>query len=618
MNRRLARGHTTAVARTVIGLALVAVVWAIYGQTRSFEFLTWDDHGYVTGSRQVARGLTWEGLRWAFTTTHVGTWVPLTWISHMAAVQVFGLDAGAHHLVNAALHAASALLLCCAVELLTGSRAIAAGTALLFAAHPLHVESVAWISERKDTLSGLWFVLALWAYARYVRRPGPWRFRLLLSAYLLGSLAKPMLVTLPLLLLCLDWWPLGRLGGSRLRAAAVPARCLAEKAPLLAIAATHAAVTLIWQARLLETRSLADFPPGLRLANAAVSLSAYLGDAILPAGLSPFYVYPAVVAPGHGALSALLVLGACVLVWRLRNVAPALATGWLWLLTGLLPVIGLVQAGWQARADRYVYLPMIGVYLAACASVARLVAGRVRLRLAAGAAAAGVLTALGAISFVQTGYWRDTDSLFRHALSLDAENWMAHEILGNELAARGDAVGALAHFEVLASVRPDPKGAIAFQLGYLYARAGRPADAERVLRRSLAVGPRSAEVHSQLANALAGLGRNDEAIAEYHEALRLEPGLWFAHYNLAQVLSRLGRLDEAVAQMRAATEARADSPEAWSGLGSVFFLGERYREAEEAFGRALALRPGDEEIHVMLRRSRQRAGGRDGTAADGP
>ena len=439
----------------IAALLLVASVVASYAGVARHEFVTYDDPQYVVQNPHVNGGLSVEGLKWAFTRSHSSNWHPLTWLSHQLDCELFDLDAGDHHVVNLCLHALNAVLLLLALRALTNQLVPSALVAALFALHPLRVESVAWVSERKDLLSGSFFLLVLCAYARHARRPGARRLALVLVLFALGLLAKPMLVTVPFVLLLLDDWPLGRLGG----AAAHPAhpsptpthpgmmhpetagarpgfRLFLEKLPFFVLAALSCLITVIAQRAGGSLYSFDTIPLGARIANAPVAVVAYLAQTFWPARLAYFYPHPALVErteTSAAIAAALFVAALSVLAWKLRRRQAHVFVGWFLFLGMLVPVLGLVQVGEQARADRYAYLPTIGVYVALVWTLAELARDRPLLRRGSILVAPFVLAALGLVTRAQAATWKDSEALYRHALSTTDRNYAAHSALASVL-----------------------------------------------------------------------------------------------------------------------------------------------------------------------------------------
>lgn len=534
-------------AAALVALALLALVWAVYGQVGGHAFVDWDDGEYVYENAKVLAGLGADGISWAFTTRHAANWHPLTWISHMADVELFGLDAGWHHLVSVLLHAVNAVLLFLVLRAATGATWRSAFAAALFAVHPLHVESVAWVAERKDVLSTAFGLLAVGAYVRHARRPGARRLVPVAAALALGLLAKPMLVTLPFALLLLDAWPLGRLERGALR------RLVAEKLPLFVIAAASCAVTYAAQASKAATATLEGFPLGARLANAAVAYVAYLAKTLWPGGLAMFYPHPASlgdpIPASHvaGAL-ALLAAATALAVLQARR-RPYLLVGWLWYLGTLLPVIGLVQVGAQAMADRYTYLPHVGLLVAAVWGVHDLAGAARRARLAAAVGGAAVVAALAAAAFLQAGHWRDAPSLYGHAIAVTRRNFVAWNNLGIFHLGRGDVSRAAECFGE--AIRAKPDHAIShYNLGVAYAQAGHGPAAMAAYREAVILEPEYADAWVNLGLLLRATGELDAAISCHARALRIRPGDPYALEDLAIAHAQRGDPASAAAALR--------------------------------------------------------------------
>ncbi len=565
----------------VLSLMMVVLTMAVFLPVAGHDFLNFDDNVYLTENPQVRAGLTREGVAWALTTGWTFGGHPLTWLSHQLDVSLFGLRPGWHHLVSALLHTANALLLFLLLRWLTGSLWAPLLTAALFAVHPLHVESVAWAAERKDVLAGLFWMLTMGAYLRWLRRPGAGRYLLLLLSFALGLMAKAMLVTLPLVLLLLDWWPLGRWGVAQGPAASLPGggpappigralpaggRLLREKAPLLLLAVASSVVASIATHRGGAVLSLDRYPFPFRLANALVSYAAYLAKTVWPSRLNVYYLMP---HPGWGAgrLAAaagllLAMTAAAVFHHRLH---PYLIVGWLWYLGTLVPVIGLVQVGEQARADRYTYLPLIGVFIMIAWSGAGLSARLPSFRPALACAAGLVVLALAGVAYRQVGYWKDSSTLFTRALEITPDNWLARGNLGAYHYLRGEMVEALPHLREVVSLRPAlPKAR------YYYG------------------------------NVLYEQGRIGEALDQYEEAIRLQPGYAEALVNRGMALGRLGRAAEAFLSLQRAVALKPDYPRAHLALGDLFSAQGRMTEAVAAYRRALALNPRHAEAHNNL------------------
>ena len=530
---------------SLIALALLALVAAVYGRAAGLDFVGLDDNLHVYQNPQVKAGLTADTIAWSLTTFAASNWHPLTWLSHALDVELFGLDPAWHHLVNVALHGGNVLLLFLLLRRLTGQPLRSAAVAALFAVHPLNVESVAWVAERKNVLSTGFWLLATLAYTGYVRRPSTWRYAAALLLFTLGLSAKPMLVTLPLTLLLLDGWPLGRFAAAG-RGAGLPvpvfrrlAALSVEKLPFLALSAISSTLTILAQrsgGALMEAQAY----PLVRAANAAVSYAAYLRQALWPAGLAVFYPHP---GPGLSgwkvAGAALLLAAAAILAVAQFRRRPYLAVGWAWYLTTLLPVIGIVQVGRQALADRYAYVPLIGVFVAAVWAVSELAAALPRA-LRARVLAAAVCTPLAALSLCagrQVVFWRDEISLFERALAVTENNDYIHALIALPLFRQGRVDATLWHLQQSLRINP-ANDAVQSNVGLILLDQGRRAEAAAHLRAALRLNPANAKAHFNLARTLVAEGRRPEARAHLLEAVRLEPGYENPRRLLAEIDGR--------------------------------------------------------------------------------
>jgi len=569
---------------------------AVYAQVRHFDFVNLDDSAYTSGNPHVRRGITPEGLEWAFTSGDAANWFPVTWVSHMLDCQLFGLASGWHHLTNVLIHGCAALLLFAFLRRATGARWRSALVAFLFAVHPLHVESVAWVAERKDVLSAFFWFLTMWAYVRYTERPGWGRYLLVLVTFCLGLMAKPMIITLPFVLLLLDIWPLRR----KLRTAAI----FLEKVPLAALSLVVSVITYLVQQRAGAVKTLGAFPPGLRLENALVSYAVYIIQMFRPVRLAVFYPYPRHLPAWQAWLAGLVLAGASVMVLRLRRSRQYLATGWFWYLGTLIPVIGLVQVGAQAHADRYTYIPMVGLSILVAWGAAEL-ARRPRVKPFAVALMSLACLVWAVLAWFQVQHWRNSETLFRHALDVTTENAVAHDNLGNYLM---DVPGGLpeAVVQLEEALRIDPDSVPAHTaLGSALARIpGRLAESFPQFDAALRLAPDWPIAHNELGSALLKAGRLTEAIEQFATASRLDPDYADAHYNLGVALSQFpGRSSEAISEYQAALRIKPDYAEAQLNLGNVLAgLPGRLTEAIQAYQAALRMRPDYVEAHYNLGR----------------
>lgn len=536
--------------KAAIAAGLCVATVAVYFGVWDHAFLSYDDELYIVDNPFLRAGLSAEGMRWAFTTGFGANWFPVTWLSLLLDYELYGLEPAGYHVTNLAIHALSTALLFGVLVQMTRATWRSAFVAGVFALHPLHVESVAWAAERKDVLAGLFWMLTLGAWARYAARPGAARYLAVFVALALGLMAKPMLVTLPFVLLLLDDWPLGRLRtqAGRIEPARL-GRCVVEKLPLLALAAASSAVTLIVQRAGGALQSLERIPFDERLGNAIVAYPRYLAKALLPRDLAVFYPHPEATLPLWQPLAAaalLLAISALACVgWRRR---PYLFVGWFWFVGSLVPVIGLVQVGGQALADRYTYLPLIGLSIAVAWGAVELL-GRALPRPALQACGTLTLVALGAAAWLQVRHWRDDVTLFSHALAVTSQNQVARTSLGYALLERDRVEDAAVHVEE--ALRITPRYAFAHALlGDVRARQGRLDEAAQSYQSALAIDADLPRTSIGLGNALLGLGRTQEAAEAYRVALRRRPDLAAAHVNLGLALANLGRPAEAEASYR--------------------------------------------------------------------
>jgi protein O-mannosyl-transferase len=573
-----------------IYLLLFAVTLAVYSRVGHFDFVNYDDPEYVTDNFHVRSGFTWQGLAWAFTAFHASNWSPVTWLSHMADCQLFGMRSGWHHWSSVLLHAAAALLLFAALKRSTLARWPSAWVAFLFALHPLHVESVAWIAERKDVLCALFWFLALWCYARYAEQPGVGRYLLVLVAFCLGLLAKPMIVTLPFVLLLLDFWPLGRAN-----------RCavLWEKAPFLLLAAGSAAVTFLAQRQGRAVRSLAVMPFGLRIENAVVAYARYIVKMFWPANLAVFYPYRSVLPAWQIAAAGMALVGITVLAVRRARSHPYLAVGWFWYLGTLVPVIGLVQVGAQSSADRYMYVPMIGLAIMLAWGAADFVYRRPRARTAIAVSAAAACSACLVLTWFQLGYWTNSGSLFQHAVEVTTDNHIAHNNLANYYLVHMRDREALGHIYQALRIKPSYPEAHT-NLALVLRRLGEFDKSEREYQVALSLQPASAEAHSGYGALLVAQGRNNEALREFSAAVELRPEYADGHYDLGRVLAALGRADEAMAQFYETVRLRPDHADAHHSLGVTLLGRGRLDEALAQFRAWARSKPDDAYVHYNV------------------
>jgi len=568
-----------------ISVLLVVAVFLVFAQTLRHDFVNYDDEDYFYGNPHVLTGLNGSNLAWAFQTGYAGNWHPLTWLSLMLDAQLFGHGAAGPHLTNVLLHAANTVLLFLLLRRLTGAHWRSALVAALFGLHPLHVESVAWVSERKDVLSGLFFMLTLLAYTRFsqivtnekwrLARDGPafpspvtrhasLFYGLALLFFALGLMSKPMLVTVPFVLLLLDWWPLGRLGPSTFK------RLILEKLPFFVLGGVVSAVTVFVQRE--EVVAIGKLSILSRAGNVAVAYGTYLEQMVCPMRLAAFYPYST-----NGmliwkiTLALVFLAGISVGVFMLRRRSPYLLAGWLWYLGMLVPVIGFVQVGGQAHADRYTYLPLIGAFIMLTWAAADLFSDRRYPRQAPGVAAFIVMAVLAVCASIQTSYWRNSESLWTHTLACTSDNYVAHNDLGSALAREGRVVEATGHYQTALEINPHYAEAHN-GFGILLAEEGQSAEAIQHFQRALEIKPDFAAAHNSLGNALADQGRYADAIEHYKRTVEIRPDYAEAHFNWGNVLATQGRYAEAIKHFQLALQIKPDDVKAQNSLNAALAL----------------------------------------------
>ena len=587
-------------AATILGLAVLTV--AAFSPVFQAEFISLDDPAYVTSNPHVLQGLSLRGLSWAFTSFEASNWHPVTWISHMADISLFGLRAGAHHGTNLAIHTLSAILLLLALERLTGKLWPSFLIAALFAVHPLRVESVAWVSERKDVLAGLFGMLTLLAYLRYLRHPGSKGFPAVLVLFSLGLMAKPMLVTLPFVLLILDWWPLGRFHA----ASPSSARLLVgrEKLPLLALSAASCLITYLAQQRGGGLVASDLFPPASRWGNALVSYVGYLGKTVWPHHLILFYPHPGS-SLSREAIALSLLLLTCITLLALagRRRHPWLIAGWLWYLGMLVPVLGLVQVGLQGMADRYSYLPGIGLLIACVGEASSIAVRRSRNRLVPAIGGGVLLIALALGARHQAAWWKDTVTLFDRVTTVDPQNYFGFNMLGAHRLMLGDAEAAVSLLTKALELRPEYYVA-RYNLALALTKAGRRDEAIAQFAAVIRFNPRDAESRHNRGMLLLDGGEAGEALKDFDAALALYPGEPRIHLLRGLALEKLQRPREA--QQEYETSLRLDSGDAvaHNTLGSLLADEGRLKEALTHFEAAVRLAPGYPAAMTNLERAR--------------
>jgi tetratricopeptide (TPR) repeat protein len=613
-------------------LVLAILTLTVFWQVNRFDFVNLDDKMYIHENSHVLSGLTIDGIKWAFTSVYASNWHPLTWLSHMLDVDLFGLNAGRMHLVNVFLHLAGALLLFLILDRMTGALWRSAFVAALFALHPLHVESVAWIAERKDVLSAFFWMLTLGAYVLYTEKKHPGAYLAAIFFFALGLLAKPMLVTLPFVLLLLDVWPLKRLqeGASKSSRSPLPVEKLTkkeksrikrmakesglqpssatartadssmnwsqllpltwEKIPFFVLSAASSAVTLYAQQQGASVVSMERIPLLMRVTNAIMSYVLYIGKAVWPLDLAVFYPYPAVWPLWQAAGAFLLLAGITAMAVYCVKRMPAVAVGWFWYLGTLVPVIGILQVGMQAMADRYTYIPLVGLSIAMAWGVPELLKKWRRGNVALKVTAALMIAVLSVITWIQAGHWRDSVSLFSHALAVTGDNHLAHNNLGVALNAAGQREKAAFHYAEAVRINPRYSN---YQYNYAnhLAAQGRTDEAIARYNEAIRLEPRYFNAHNNLGLVYVSRREFREAADHFREALRIRPGTAGVHYNLAVALAGPGDRREAEGHLREAVRLDPNFTEAHNDLGMILALQGKTQEGILHFRKALQLKP---------------------------
>ena len=579
----------------MVCLFLGLITLAVYWQVRDHEFINYDDPLYVTKNHHIKSGLTLKTIVWSFTAEVAANWHPITLLSHMLDVQLFGMNPGSHHLTNLFFHMANTLLLFLVLRRMTGALWQSAFVAALFAVHPLHVESVAWVAERKEVLSTFFWILTMWGYVRYVEHPGVKRYVLVVAFFMLGLMAKPMLVTLPFVLLLLDYWPLkrfqfGQSGGGRL---------VLEKMPLFTLSAATSVVSYLAQQSGGAIESLSVHTVGARTANALVSYATYIIKIPWPCSLALPYPYPQ-------NLPWWQVVGACLLLAFITFIAlkairqrPYIAVGWSWYMGTLMPVIGLVQIGSQAMADRYTYIPLIGIFVIFSWGVPELLARWRYKRAVVAMISSVIILAMMTLAWIQARYWANSISLFEHALDATVNNVIAHNQLGTALENQNKITEAIRHYSEVLRIYPDNDKTYN-NLGNALIKQGKITEAIRHYSEALRINPENDKAHNNLGFALGEHGKIAEAIRHYSEALRINPEFDSAHNNMGLALENQGKITEAIRHFSEALQINPENYKAHNNLGITLLNQGKITEAIRHFFEALQIEPGIAETHNNL------------------
>ena len=574
-------------------LLLVVATLALYNPVNRHPFVNYDDDRYITENPHVHNGLTWRTITWAFTATEQGNWHPLTWLSHALDYQLFHQNPAGHHFTSLLIHAANAVLLFLFLMYATRRLGPSLFVAALFALHPINVESVAWVAERKNVLCTFFFFATLIAYCWYARQPDWRRYLVFAGLFVLGLMSKPMVITLPFVLLLLDYWPLGRIRGGHADATAAPlSKLVVEKLPLIALSAASAVITMQAQRAGGAMRSTAQFSLAVRLENAVMAYAMYLWKMIWPSHLSPIYPHPGDSLAGWQVGTSALVLLAVTAVALKFRARRYLLTGWLWFLGTLVPVIGLVQVGDQAMADRYAYIPLVGIFIMIAWRIADLADSKQIGLVVRVIPAACVLLALSFATNRQLGYWSSNYDLWTHAVAVTGRNFIAQDNLGGALLWLGKTDEAYLHFQAAAEINPlDPMSRS--NLGAYLQEHGHMAEAIEKYNRVITLTSDPgllAATYANLGAAYRKLGEDEKARTSYDQALQLNPNQYNAYLGLGELLEKQSRLDDAISNYSKAVELRPTDT-GFLLLGRALERTGRRSEALAAYQAALKLSP---------------------------
>ncbi len=559
-------------AEFITGLILIFVTAAAYWQLSECDFVGFDDYVQLVNNPYLHEGITAKTIAWAFSFESATYWHPLTWLSHMLGFQIFGLNPGMQHLINLFFHIANTLLLFFVLKKMTGAFWQSAFVAGLFALHPLNVESVAWVTERKNVLSTFFWMLTMLAYVCYTARPGVLRYLAVFAALALGLMAKPMLVTMPFVLLLLDYWPLERFRLSRPTGNVGPetgtfdnsgnqswpgSRLVLEKIPLLVLSAVSINLSALSVQNLDTTILTGSVPMKLKMANALVSYVLYIKKMLWPSGLAVLYLYPETVPLWQAAGAALLLSGVTVLVLRKIKLQPYMSVGWLWFIGTLVPVIGLVQVGlWPAMADRFAYVPVMGLFIMIAWGISDILSKQRYRRIILGILTAGVLSALMICTWLQSAYWKSSLDLFEHSVQVTANNWLAHNNLGTAKFNKGQSDEAIGHYKTALSIKPD----------YI-------------------------TPHYNLGSLFLNQGKIKQAAFHFQEALKIRPEHAYSHYSYGNLLVKQGRLEEAVYHFLEVIKSDPENAEAYNQIGVIRGWQKNYKGARVFLLKAIQIKP---------------------------
>ncbi|MCL0039418.1 tetratricopeptide repeat protein [Nitrospinaceae bacterium] len=606
--------------KIIIYVLLVLATFAIYSQVQDHEFINYDDDAYITNNLNVQAGFTRESVEWAFTKSYYSDWQPITWLSYILDYQLYGLNPKGYHLTSLFFHIANSLILFMVLLRMTGALWQCSFVAALFAFHPLNVESVAWAAERKNVLSTLFWLLTMWAYIRYAEKPNIKRYGSMILFFILGLMSKPMLITLPFVLLLMDYWPLRRFKlGQEKGNGDIPEkytdkgsdilRLVREKIPLFLLAAGSGIVAFMVNKVVLTMK---DFSLSERLTNAMVSYLEYLEKTAWPKGLAIFYPHPGnSLVVWKGVLCGAALLGITVIAIRFIKKAPYFVVGWFWYLGTLVPVIGIVQAGGQAMADRYAYVPLIGIFIIVAWGLPELMA-KWRHRNKVLIVLAGIwIPTLMVMTWTQVGHWENSITIFKHTIRVTNKTYptfaLAHYNLGNALVAEGKNEEAISHYKMAIKINPSHANAH-YNLGIALFAKEKNEEAISHYKVAIKLKPDYAEAYSNLGMALVAEGKIEEAISHYKMAIKLKPDSAEPYNNLGNALVTEGKNEEAVSQYKMAIKIKPDYAKAYNNLGIALFAKRKIEEAISHYKMAIKLNPNYTNAHYNLGSALQKEG----------
>ena len=575
----------------LIAFILVLLILLVYWQVKDFNFAGYDDELYITENLHVQSSLTCENIKWAFTTFKAGNWHPLTWLSHMLDIELYGLNPMGHHWTNLQFHIANTLLLFFILFKMTGALWRSAFVAALFALHPLHVESVAWVAERKDVLSTFFGMLTISAYIMYVKKRNLFRYSLVFIFLSLGLMAKPMLVTMPFVLLLLDFWPLERLKYYSPDQSSKLFSLIYEKIPLFIPVTISSILTILAQKKVGALYSFEALSVKTRIANAFVSYTDYIIKTVWPQNLSIFYPHPfGMLSLWYVFLVALAIAVISFFSIRSFKQHPYVAVGWFWYLGTLVPVIGLIQVGAQGMADRYTYIPLTGLFIIAAWGMPDLLKKWHYNRIILVIFSTIIIFAFSTRSYFQIRHWENSTAVFKNAVTVTNKNWLAYNNLGLALMRKGKLNDAVLNYKKALQIRPDYLTALD-NIGLALYRLEKFEEAYNYYMEALKIDPKHAGVHNNIANVLTALGKLEEAIKHYKKAILIDPEFAEVHYNIANVLVTQGKLEKAEFQFKETIKKDFKHSNAHCNLGCILLKQKEYKEALSHFAQVIKIKP---------------------------